>query len=182
SIRALGPDADFQITSGTAGCVPFDLSVQDLSTGTNTITTWNWDFGDGMSSNLQNPIHTYASPDLFTISLIVTDADGCQDSVQKSDVAFITQPIPNFAVNPPTNCLDVNSTFISLSSGSGLFYTWDFGDGNGSHLANTFHNYADTGFYDITLHVVDVNGCDSSITKPNFVEIRELEANFWADT
>lgn len=182
SVRALGPDADFQITSGTNGCVPFDLSVQDMSTGTNAITGWDWDFGDGMNSNVQNPVHTYASPDLFTISLTVTDADGCQDSVRKSDVAFITQPIPNFAVNPPTNCLDVNSTFISLASGSGLFYTWDFGDGNTSHLANTFHSYADTGFYDITLHVVDVNGCDSSITKPNFVEIQELKANFWADT
>ncbi|MEM6804049.1 MAG: PKD domain-containing protein, partial [Bacteroidota bacterium] len=182
NIRALGPDADFQITSASNGCVPFTIDIQDQSQGTSAIVDWEWDFGDGQISSNQHPSHTYINPDLFSIGLTVTDTDGCRDSVIKSDVAFITQPIPNFAVNPPTNCLDANSTFISLSSGSGLFYTWDFGDGNGSHLANTFHSYADTGFYDISLHVVDVNGCDSSITKASFVEIRELEANFWADT
>lgn len=181
-IRALGPAPDFQISSGTAGCVPFILQIEDLSVGTSPIVSWDWDFGDGQHASSQNPSHTYLSPDLFDISLTVTDSDGCMDSVLKQDVAFITQPVPNFAVNPPTNCLDKNSTFVSLSSGSGLFYTWDFGDGNTSHLANTFHSYADTGFYDIRLHIVDENGCDSSITRANFVEIRELEAVFWADT
>lgn len=181
-ISALGVNADFKALDPNAGCVPLDLNFEDLSSGTGTITNWFWDLGDGTTANTQNTSHTYTSQNYYDIKLVVEDVDGCVDSVIKDNFVFATQPVPAFGVNPPSNCPDINSVFVTLSSGVGLSYLWDFGDGNTSHLANTTHAYQDTGFYDITLHVTDVNGCDTTLTKPNFVEIRELIADFWADT
>ena len=182
TIEILGVESDFDLGNSGAGCIPFETQFQDKSIGTGAVTQWLWDFGNGDSSIQQNPSYTYLSPGTYPVTLTVTDIDGCSDTQTKEDLIFTTQPVPDFLVNPPANCPGYNNIFVSLSSGAGLFYTWDFGDGSTSNLANTAHSYADTGLYDITLYVVDVNGCDSSITKPLFVNIQELEANFWADT
>lgn len=42
---------------------------------------WNWDFGDGQTSNEENPIHVYNEGGTFPVTLIVTDAQGCKDTV-----------------------------------------------------------------------------------------------------
>ena len=49
----------------------------DLSTG--GAVSWAWNFGDGATSTLQNPVHLYSSPDSFTVCLTVTNAAGCTD-------------------------------------------------------------------------------------------------------
>lgn len=180
-MHGLEVNADFNLID-TAGCVPFPIDLIDMSSGTGPIIQWDWDFGDGTTSSAINPSHVYTSESNYTISLTVTDVDGCIDSLKKEDHVLATQPIPDFLVNPHVNCPDYNSVFVSLSSGVGLSYWWDFGDGSGSWLANTTHAYQDTGMYTVSLTVTDVNGCDSSITSTNHVNIQELEAFFWADT
>lgn len=52
----------------------FDFTDQSTSDG--TIGTWAWDFGDGSTSNEQNPSHTYTHPGNYTVCLIITDTDG----------------------------------------------------------------------------------------------------------
>ncbi len=42
-------------------------------------TSWAWDFGDGRTRTLQNPVHTYATADSFLVCLTVTTVDGCTD-------------------------------------------------------------------------------------------------------
>ena len=58
--------------SGTplSGTNPLLVDFTDLSTG--PVTSWSWDFGDGGSSTLQNPSHTYTSAGTFFVSLSVT--------------------------------------------------------------------------------------------------------------
>ena len=181
-LHALEVEADFALLDSSGGCVPFEIGLQDLSSGTGAVVSWLWNFGDSTFSTQSNPTHTYQSGDTYSLSLQVTDVDGCIDSVTKEDLILATQPIPEFLVNPHVNCPDYSSVFVSLSSGVGLSYWWDFGDGSGSWLANTTHTYQDTGSYTVSLTVTDVNGCDSSLTSVDHVIIQELKANFWADT
>lgn len=181
-MHALDVEADFMISDSAAGCVPFPVQFIDQSSGTGTIVDWYWDFGDSLSASVPNPNHVYMTGDEYSISLTVTDNDGCIDSVVKEDLVLATQPVAEFLVNPYVNCPDYNSVFVSLSTGVGLSYLWDFGDGTTSWLANTTHAYQDTGIYTVSLTVTDVNGCDTSLTKNNHVIIEELEARFWADT
>ena len=55
------------------GVCPEDLSE---SFGGTTISSWLWDFGDGDSDNVQNPVHTYLIPGPYSASLEITDSDG----------------------------------------------------------------------------------------------------------
>ncbi|MEM7656032.1 MAG: PKD domain-containing protein [Bacteroidota bacterium] len=74
---AQGPQAAFA-ASDTFGCAPIAISFTDLSTG--TPVAWDWDFGDGNSSTLQNPTHTYTANGWYWVNLQVTDAGGNNDS------------------------------------------------------------------------------------------------------
>ena len=62
--------------------VPLAVSFTDQSTG--YITSWSWDFGDGATSTEQNPMHTYRTPDNYTVSLTVTSPWG-SNTEEKTD-------------------------------------------------------------------------------------------------
>jgi|GEM_PF-1272708 uncharacterized protein (TIGR02145 family) len=73
------------VTSGNA-----PLTVQFTDQSTNTPRFWNWDFGDGSSSSAQNPLHTYANPGTYTVSLTVGSA---AETVTKTDYITVTAPV-----------------------------------------------------------------------------------------
>ncbi|NIO80977.1 MAG: PKD domain-containing protein [Candidatus Aminicenantes bacterium] len=82
----LPPIADFTYTTS-------DLTVNFTDTSTDpdgTVVGWDWNFGDGNTSTLQNPTHTYAAGGTYTVTLTVTDNDGATDSISK-DVT-VTEP------------------------------------------------------------------------------------------
>jgi gliding motility-associated-like protein len=58
-----------------------DFHFFDQSTNA---TVWNWDFGDGGTSNLQNPYHKYAQTGVYTVKLVTLNAGGCIDSIIKT--------------------------------------------------------------------------------------------------
>ena len=58
----------------TVGSVPFEVSFIDESTG--AVGYWQWDFGDSTTSILQNPVHTYTEPGIYTVSLTILDYQG----------------------------------------------------------------------------------------------------------
>ncbi len=66
--------ADFDVP--TTGCAPFSVQFVNLSLQQNA-TTFFWDFGDGSSSSLFQPSHTYSSPGVYTIMLVVSDTLTC---------------------------------------------------------------------------------------------------------
>ena len=78
--------ADFSASDFTF-CLGTSVTFTDLSTG--TPTAWAWDFGDGTTSNLQNPTHTYASVGTHDVSLTVTTSSG-SDSETKTGFITVT--------------------------------------------------------------------------------------------
>jgi hypothetical protein len=80
--------ADFSAIP-TSGSVPLIVSFTDQSTG--TVDSWNWDFGDGLTSTMQNPSHTYTDPGTYTVSLTVSGPGG-SDTETKAD--YITAGAP----------------------------------------------------------------------------------------
>jgi gliding motility-associated-like protein len=85
------PIAKFNVDNTYVGSATafVDQTVSDTS-----IKTWAWNFGDQQTSGLQNPVHTYASPGNYTVTLTVTDVDGCTSTYQKIiDVAIVVSPV-----------------------------------------------------------------------------------------
>jgi len=151
-----------------------------ISNATN-INSWQWDFGDGTTSVLQNTLHTYAQADSFNVRLIVINNHGCKDSIIKKVIVF-PLPNPDFIVLPV--CFGDSSLFNdnSLSLGGNILsWHWDFGDGNSSNLQNPVHYYINPGNYTTWLTVIDINGNLDSIShiavvKPNPISF------FYTDT
>ncbi|MCA9994880.1 MAG: PKD domain-containing protein [Anaerolineales bacterium] len=73
--------ADFA-ASPQSGSVPLTVQFNDLSQG--NPTGWQWSFGDGSSSNAQNPVHTYTQPGFYTVSLTATNATSSDSETKTS--------------------------------------------------------------------------------------------------
>lgn len=130
------------------------------------ISAWNWSFGDGDSSAVQNPTHIYTSANNFTVTLIITTAAGCMDSVSNSVTVY---PKPNAAFAASKVCWGDTSQFINtstLTDGMISGSWWDFGDGTTATSYNTEHILAgQSDSFNITLAVITSYGCVDTITQ-----------------
>ncbi|MEO6404603.1 MAG: PKD domain-containing protein [Ferruginibacter sp.] len=175
------PVVNFRASSFT-GCFPLNVSFTDLSLAVaGTINSWQWDFGDGSSSNLQNPNHTYTSSGNYNVSLRVSNSLGCFKTLTRSQFIIITNGVhADFTNNTPSSCAaPVTINFTNLSTGSGvLIYNWNFGDGNTSGLTNPSHTYVAPGSYTVRLIVTNSTGCTDTIIKPNAITIGNVRADF----
>ena len=82
------PTAAFSASCTNLACTFTDLSSD--GDGNNTINSWDWDFGDGSTSNAQNPGNTYSTLGDYTVSLTVTDIPGASDNT--SQVIPVSSP------------------------------------------------------------------------------------------
>src|SRR5690606_30139240 len=122
--------------------------------------------------------HNYGVQGSYTVSLTVTDAQGCTDTYTNNTSLIVSNPIAGFRADT-LFCPGTPLNFIDTSSGAGLTYLWDFGDGSTSTLANPQHTYPDgEGTYTVKLTVTDVSGCSDSITKADYIKIRRPKAAF----
>lgn len=164
------------------GCYPLSIPFTDSSSaGDGTISTWQWDFGDGYVSNLQNPVHVYSNPGKFNVSLTIKNSFGCATTLTKQNVITITEiPIASFSVRPfPACTIPVNVTFNNGSSGSNIAsYLWNFGDGQKSSSINPTHTYTTSGSYVVSLTVSSTSGCNDVTTKQTIKNIGAVKADF----
>jgi PKD repeat protein len=137
------PIASFT-ASPTSGDSP--LSVAFTDTSTNTPTSWLWNFGDGSTSPLQNPSHTYYTNGSYTVNLTATNAGG---SYTLSKVNYINVGSGSGSGGYGNGSIPFEAHFLDTSSGSPDAFYWDFGDGNTSTLQNPVHTYYTAGDYDI---------------------------------
>lgn len=92
------PTAGF-VADTTIGVIPLTVVFNNYSSqAEGTIDSWLWDFGDGMSSEEQNPTHTYQKSGLFDVKLVVTNQSGKKDSLIRS--AYI-RALAGTIVNSP---------------------------------------------------------------------------------
>ncbi|MDT8357568.1 MAG: PKD domain-containing protein, partial [Methanomicrobiaceae archaeon] len=156
TVKALNPPvADFTATP-TKG--KQDLKVQFTDTSANNPTAWKWDFGDGASSTLQHPAHTYTAAGTYTVSLTAANADG-SDTVMKTGYITVTeliQPVAAFTADPVTGTAPLGVTFTDASTDASA-WAWDFGDGAKSTAQNPAHTYTDAGTYTVSLTVTSTD-------------------------
>jgi len=168
------PQTNFS-SNVTVACHPANVQFNDLTTpGQGTVTSWQWDFGDGATSSQQNPVHVYDQTGYYTVSLKTTNSGGCSYSTFKSRYIRVVDGIqPNFAWSQVSAACSAPFAlnFINQTAGPGnLTYSWDFGSG-ASPAASTAANptnisYPTTGTYNVTLQVASDLGCTGTLTQP----------------
>lgn len=141
--------ADF-VGAPTSGFTPQNVIFADLSTGAG-IYAWNWSFGDGSFSTLQNPSHNYVTSGSFDVSLNVTGLDGFNKKVVSpyiniaSGSAFVGEPNQSSTYALATSFID------SYPTGH-LTWNWSFGDSYYNLTQNPRHYYSVAGKYNVALN------------------------------
>ena len=134
--------------------VPNGLSVSFTDQTGNSPSTFSWDFGDGNTSSLQSPSHTYLATGSYNVCLVASNACGADTICQ---VVSVCEPV--VAQWNVTTGTGPTFSFNDLSSGGAVNWSWNFGDGNGSTAQNPTHTFAQAGLYNVCLIVS--SGCDS---------------------
>ncbi|OPX64528.1 MAG: PKD domain protein [Methanoregula sp. PtaU1.Bin006] len=152
------PDADFTIAPSQAGAVPFEVSFNDASvvSPTNPIAHWNWSFGDGNYSSLQNPVWTYDKPGNYDVQLIV-DNPLCRNATEIDPAYRITAgaaPIAGISAIPLSGMVPLDVTFTDTSEAA-TAWNWSFGDGTYAETNPVSHTYSNGGVY--TVRLIDEN-------------------------
>ncbi|MES2593081.1 MAG: PKD domain-containing protein [Bacteroidota bacterium] len=132
-----------------------------------SIATYLWNFDDGSSSNLKTPVHKYAAPGTYNVTLVTTTANGCTDA-QTSPVKTFDAPTTLFSFN--NTCLFAAAAFTNTSlnptMGTIADWSWNFGDGTplNTTVNSPNHLYNLAGSYEITLITRSTNlGCADTL-------------------
>lgn len=162
------PSANFTYTA--APCDNGAVYFQDSSFANQaSIVAWHWEFDPAHYSNLQNPVYVfYGTDSTYTVTLVVTDNRGCQDTVQKQ--VYVPAPF-EFTFNNSATCLgdamDFTPVLVAPLTDSLVFFNWNFGDPtsgiyNNSTLRNPSHLYSQPGVYTVSLQATDINNCSAT--------------------
>ena len=164
------PTANF---TGTPRTITQGSSVQFTDASTGSPNIWAWDFGDGGTSAVQNPVHQYTTTGQFSVTLTATNAIGSSAPLVRTNYITVTAvpPTVSFTGTPVSGDKPLTVDFTGTSSLPPLAVTWTFGDGFSSNAGLVVsHSYATPGTYTVSLSVTTVNG-PGSFTRSNYITV-----------
>jgi PKD repeat protein len=168
------PSAMFSGTN-ISGCAPILTHFTDESTGNPNY--WKWDLGNGTISYLQNPSVTYFTPGTYNVKLIVKSTVG-QDSIVKSSYVHVyAAPVVDFVASQTIGCDSIIAQFTDRSTAANA-WQWDFGDGIFSSEHNPIHTYSQNGSYNVSLKVINGEGCSLTLVKQEYINVNSVKAAF----
>ena len=147
-------------------CAQSPYTFYDSSTVAfpDNIASWLWNFGNGNTSNIKNPVTIFPDSNAYFVSLNITSNAGCKDStVNKVHI----NPIPK-ASFMPDNFYGVAPFTVTFNNNSqdALNYLWNFGDTTANSIdVNPVHNYTSNGIYNVILIAYNQYGCTSDTTQ-----------------
>lgn len=175
-VKVLPPQLDSIIGLPYDGCGPYTANLQPKITSSEPVVSYNWNFGDGGTSTLQNPTHTFSGTGTYTVTLTVSTTSGCQNTFQRK-VVISPKPKADFTGSPLLVCPSIPTVFKDQSTGTITRWFWAFGDGSTSTAQNPQHKYNDTGFMDVKLIVYN-NGCADTLVRKKYVYVDPPIARF----
>lgn len=152
-------------TNDTIGCTPFKASFTNTSTDYISAV---WDFGDGDTSHQINPSHVYKIKGDYWVRLIVTGIGGCTDTIVSTSQIHVNSIAANYTESFNSSCAPMLANF-QANTPSAVSWQWNFGDNSSSSLEAPMHIYTNSGHYNVTLVVIDTNGCSDTLSKKDNV-------------
>lgn len=182
------PKVDFSLPSV---CLPDGqakfTNLSTIADATESSFTYLWNFGDAnntATSQQKDGLHKYTTTGPFNVQLIVTSGNGCVDSATKAFTTIYPQPKADFTVSPTDSCLGGTFYFTDLSKSTTSNITnwnWNFGDGTKSTLQNPSRQYTSARTFNITLSIVNAQGCVSDTATKSVIVYPYPTVNAGAD-
>jgi len=167
------PAVDFTVDV-TTSCKPFNATFTDLTTGA-AVRSWNFGDGTSLTTNNGSVQHMYTRPGNYSVTLTVTNAFGCTQSLTKSSLVNIAVPAIVLSGANITGCAPVNASLTAAvttpNNDPVSQYAWNFGDGNTqtTTASGVAHQYNTPGAYNVTVTVTTQQGCTASVTAGQLV-------------
>ncbi|MCQ2236814.1 MAG: PKD domain-containing protein, partial [Bacteroidales bacterium] len=152
----------------SSGCYPLTVRFSDESMDA---TQYYWDFGDGTTSTIRNPTHTYQIPSTYEVTLKIPGPEG-KISTSSMFINVYDHPVASFDAAPQLVYLPDDKVFFVNHSVDATEFLWSFGDGGQSTEKNPAYQYERPGQYTVNLKVWNEYGCASDTTKESFIEAR----------
>jgi PKD repeat protein len=165
TILGVAPTLDFTVNSRCQGD-----SIQFNSTSSAPLVSYAWQFGDGATSSVDNPQHSYAQGGIFDVVYQALGQNGCANTITKP-LRILKKP--TIITVAGDTCANDTARFVDLSlpmEGGISSRLWNFGDPGGltpnsSPDSSTFHVYAGPGAYALSFTVTNDSGCTSVLTR-----------------
>jgi PKD repeat protein len=161
-----GPTVGFDFAGKCADEV---LIFTNQSTG--SISSYFWDFDNGITSTEENPALAFTSAGNYDVALQTTGTNGCVSSISKQ-VTIYSKPQTDLSLDlPPFSCSGAPSQFHdttpSMPDSNIATWLWTFGDGsaNTATQKNPVHTFAAAGDYAVSLTTTTNFGCSHSVVK-----------------
>jgi PKD repeat protein len=141
-----------------------------------------WEFGDGGTSDLSNPIHVYESTGIYDVTLTVRMNLGeCnQQGIElKPGYVVVTDLDAGFSVTPTAGLTTLTVAFTDESTGNPVSWLWEFGDGLTSTSQHPSHQYDAAGYYDVRLTVSD-GVVEDELLRLGYIHVDEAYADLMA--
>lgn len=139
-----------------------------------SIESYEWEFGDGSTSNEESPTHTYEADDTYAVTLTVTDDAGVTASKSQDVATMNDSPSAQFTFSTDGRTVDFTNQSTD-PDGSIESVEWDFGDGNTASGESPTHTYEAVGSTMVEMTVTDDAGATASATKEVFAEAMTFE-------
>jgi PKD repeat protein len=163
-------------------CVNEPLDFGPFSGGAG-ISSCQWNFGDGGSSNVCDPIHTYTLAGIYDISLIVVNAAGCQDTATAT-IEVVLPPNALFDTDIDAGCADLPVILTNSSAQNDYTtYIWNYGNGTGDTIFQPGTVVFLQGQHDTTYTIIllAINGCGEATDMHPVTVFPRPQVNFGTD-
>ena len=172
-----GEEADvvFDASSSIASCIPNPSDPNNVAVcipqGGNTISSYQWDFGNGQTGSGVRPTTRFATRGTYNVKLVVTNDRGLSNQItQQVTVTGVANPTVDFAISPAAPGVGQQVFFTASAAQAApgrtiTSYDWDFGDGHFGRGITESHRYERLGTFSVTLTVTDSAGKTGTVTK-----------------
>lgn len=160
SLKVDDVSSNFQFTS-TPQCGSTVFQFNETGNTLFGIGSWQWQFGDGGTSSLANPIHAYTTAGTYNVRLLLTGLSGCRDSISKP-VRVDLEKIPRGIIAGDTvACIGQTVSLLAqVQNADGpVQYTWNFGNGSTATGPQVVTSYNQGGSFNVSLITRTAFGC-----------------------
>ncbi len=168
------PIAKFDATVNCNNRLQFTFTDQSIGA-----QTWFWEFGDGNTSTAQSPVHTYAALGTYDVRLTVTN-DTCSHSIVNR--IKTVDEIPSFHAWYTEGCkrFVTRLSVDNINPANVVNYNWTLGDGQIVNVPDSAVSvrYDNAGVYTVTLVITDVNGCQETFVRNNYITVNGPDTDF----